>query len=353
MCPRERLIGRLFIITLSTVIFATPVVTQVLPLSATEETMTNFGGKNTISGVLLGPDGRPYNRRVAIRLISALAGEVNGYTDSEGRFSFTKVVNGSYTVTVEEDQDHGFASATLRIDLPNRAPPQDFLVQLRLSEKRNTGSKPAVVDADMASVPKDALNLYEKSLELAKAGDHKGAIQLLQQAVSAYPSFLAAFNELGVQYLATGELEKADAALVSALQLKPDAFQALMNRGIVLIRLNRSAEAEPLLQQATKVNSSSALAFLYLGRTQLTLKEYDAAQQSLKTAIDLGGDQVKEAHRSLAKVYVEKKDYAHAADELQMYLKLNPTAHDAEQLRMTLAQLRSAAQGEPTPAKPL
>jgi tetratricopeptide (TPR) repeat protein len=308
------------------------------------DTPTAFGGRHSISGVVLGPDGSPISTQVVVRLSTSTRGDVLGSTDEDGRFNFTKIDNGNYTVIVDENPDHGSATATVEVALPRSTPPQNFVVNLRLSAKKGATTKPGVVDAGMAGVPKNAAALYQKAVDLGKSGDHKGAIDLLEKAVAEYHDFLPALDELGVQYLAVGDLDKADAVLAAALKLKPDEFQALMNRGIVLMRLNRLNDAELLLEQATKVNATSALAFYYLGRSQYGLKQTEPAETSLKTAIDLGGDQVKEAHRTLAKIYVEKQEYSKAADELETYLKVNPSAPDADQLRKTIAQLRSATQ---------
>jgi Flp pilus assembly protein TadD len=320
------------------------------------DTATGYGGRHSISGVVLAPDGRPINSKVVVRLTTDARGDVVGTTDSEGRFGFTRINNGNYTLVVEENPDHGGAIAIVQVEIPRQTPPQNFVVNLRLSPKKGTAgpaSKPAVVDAGAAAVPKNATALYDKAVELVKAGDHAGAIALLEKAIAEYHDFLAALDELGVQYLATGDLEKADGTLATALKLKPDDFEALMDRGITLMRLNRLGDAEPLLEQATKVNTTSALAFYYLGRAQFGMKATGAAEASLKAAIGLGGDQVKEAHRTLAKIYLGKNDYSKAADELETYLKLEPSAPDADQLRKTVDQLRAAAQQAPSSTKPL
>ena len=53
---------------------------------------------------------------------------------------------------------------------------------------------------------------------------------------------------------------------------------------------------------------------------------------------------MKEAHRTLAIIYNSRGDKKQAIVELEAYLKLNPTAPDAEQLRKALEQLKSSPQ---------
>ena len=63
---------------------------------------------------------------------------------------------------------------------------------------------------------------------------------------------MLALNELGVEYLKLGELEKADDALRSALKIDPEAFEPLMNHDITLVRMERYQDAEPELRQALR-----------------------------------------------------------------------------------------------------
>ncbi|HTH51446.1 MAG TPA: tetratricopeptide repeat protein [Pyrinomonadaceae bacterium] len=308
-----------------------------------DDTVTRFNGRNTITGMIFWPDGTPANARIRVRLSGERGVDTIGSSGGEGRFSFSRVSPGLYTVTIDEDKEHGSASATVEVLALPGAPPQTFQVMLRLSPLKGS-PKAAVVSAEDAGVPKNALASYKKALDAAKSGDHNGAITLLQKALTEYKDFLAARTELGVQYLVTGDLDKADAALAEALRLKPDSFPALVNRGIALLRLDRPSDAEPLLERASKINTASSMTFFYLGRVQLGLKKYDAAEASLKTSAGLGDVEGREAHRTLAKLYIERNEDAKAIVELETYLRLNPAVSDAEHLRKVLAQLKGSPQ---------
>ena len=344
-------IARTSLISLASTIFALVCLSATALAQSMDNTVTNFNGRNSISGMIFWPDGTPANVRMRVRLSGQRGPDTIGSSGGDGRFSFSRIGPGLYTVTIDEDQDHGSASASVDILAPAGSPPQDFPVMLRLSPVKGS-HKAGVIDADDAAAPKKAVSAYQNALEAAKGGDHSAAIKLLGKALAEYPSYLAARVELGVQYMITGDLEKSDAALAAALKIRPDNFAALVNRGIALLRLNRLSEAEPLLDQAAKRNTASPLAYLYLGRAQLGLKEYAPAEASLKTATGLGGPESKEAHRMLAKLYIERQEYAKGADELETYLKLNPSAPDADQLRKAVVQLRSSPDTS-TPVKPL
>src|SRR5260370_36578835 len=108
-----------------------------------------------------------------------------------------------------------------------------YTVMITLQPKASANrTKASVVNAALAEVPENARTLYEKALELAKAGDSLKATDNLKAAISLYPKFPLALNELGVQYLKLGQANKAVEPLKSASRLSPDAFTPKLNLGI-------------------------------------------------------------------------------------------------------------------------
>ena len=166
------------------------------------------------------------------------------------------------------------------------------------------------------------------------------AIENLKNAVSLYPKFPLALNELGVQYLKLGEAAKAVEPLRSASKLSPEAFTPHLNLGIALLECRQLAEAETELRAALKI-SSTPTAHMYLGLTLVSARKFDEAQQELETAISTGGENLAQAHRYLGGLYWKKSDYRRAIDELESYLRLTPNAPDAEHVRGTIRELRA------------
>jgi tetratricopeptide (TPR) repeat protein len=266
-------------------------------------------------------------------------------TSDNGSFSFRRLAPGTYTVVIDGEKDYEPVSERVQIIQPMRSssgPEQVYPVQIKLKLRTTSESKSGVVNSELANVPKRALDFYNKALELAKGGDSKGAIGQLQRAVSEYSTFMLAFNELGVQYLRLGELEKAEESLRSALKIEPDAFAPLLNHGIALVRLRRFKEAEPELRSALKQREQSAIGHYYLGRALAYQGLFEEAEKELTSAITLGGEEMKEAHRYLAGVYNGLGDRAHAIAELETYLRLAPKSNDAEQIRQLIRKLRES-----------
>jgi Tfp pilus assembly protein PilF len=302
------------------------------------------GGRYVIQGTLLFPSGQRVDRPMKVRLYTATRGEVMTMTDTNGRFLFRRLSPGSYTILIDGDKDYENVNEQTNIIQVRGAgtisTEEIIPVQIRLKDKTGESIKPEVVHADLANVPKPALELYNGALKLAQEGKNKAAIEKLNQAITAHPKFMLAFNELGVQYQKVGELEKANDALQSALKISPNSFAPLVNHGIVLVRLKKYAEAEVDLRAALKENDQSAIAHFYLGRALAYLGAFDDAEKELNTAITLGGEQMKEAHRYLGAIYHARGDTARAIAQLETYLKVAPKAEDADAVRQLIRQLK-------------
>jgi len=317
----------------------------------TETTATRFGGTNYLAGTVFWPTGQPVNVRMSIRLSSQITGDVLASTDDRGQFVFSGLTAGDYTIVIDGEKDYVPVAQHIAIIESRTRIKETYNMSIRLVEKVKPTTKPAVIDQVNLGIPKRATELYRKALDLSGANDHKGAIAQLKLAIAEYPEFLNAYNELGVQYLKTNELDKADEALVAALKIKPDAVDPLLNRGIVLFRTSRFAEAETVLSYALKLKDQSAVGHFYRGRTLAKLQRYSEAEKDLYSSIAMDGDGMKEAHRMLAMMFIDRDDYARAIDELETYLRLVPNAPDAGKLKQAVVQLKT--QTGPPAAKPM
>ena len=309
------------------------------------ESQTNLGGMNSIIGQVFAPSGRPIESRVRVRLSTMTRGDRYFTTNQNGNFKFTGLPAGSYTVIIDKETEFKAISQSVDIIQFRGAPAQTYTVNIRLEFKdRTEPPKPAVVNAELLNVPKKALTHYESAMELAKKNEHQGAIDELKLAIAEYPSFTQAFNELGVQYLKLNKLEEANEAFQGALKVDPASFPALINRGIVNVMMKRYGEAVPVLRKALKGHDQSAVGHYFLGQALANLGLFDDAEQALLKSLELGKEDMKEAHRILAIIYSSKGEKKRAADELETYLKLSPTTPDAEKLKDQIRKLRETEQ---------
>lgn len=312
------------------------------------ESQTGLGGMNSIIGTVFAPSGRPMETRLRIRLSTQTRGDRLFTTNQTGNFAFRGLPAGSYTITIDKEADYKPVTQTVDIIQFRGSPAQTQTLNIRLEFKDRTVVKPPVLNAEFVNVPKKALAHYDKAIELAKKDDRLGAIEELKLAIAQHPSFIHAFNELGVQYLKLSRLQEADEAFQSALKIDPDSFAALINRGIANFLMKRYGEAVPIFRKALEKKEKSAIGHYFLGQSLANLGLFDAAEKELLASLELGKEEMKEAHRTLAVLYSAKGDKKRAADELETYLRLAPTTPDAEQLRNVIRQLK----GMDTPTPP-
>ena len=301
------------------------------------------GGRFIIQGTIIFPSGQRVDRPLKVRLDTPTRGELITMTDTNGRFSFYRLTPGQYTILIDGDENYEAVNERTNLIQAGRSmgtTEEVIPIQIRLKRKAADAIRPEVVHADLANVPKPAVDLYYNALKLAQDGKNKAAIDKLNEAIKVHPNFMLAFNELGVQYQKVNELEKADEALQSALNISPNAFAPLVNHGIVLVRLKKYAPAEADLRAALKENDKSAIAHYYLGRALAYLGKFDEAETELNTAITLGGEQMKEAHRYLGAIYHARGDTEKAIAQLETYLRIAPKADDADAVRQLIKQLK-------------
>jgi Flp pilus assembly protein TadD len=332
------MLTRLLSVSTFALCFVIPVSGQMIPPGPSD---TGLGGGNSISGTVLAA-GQRMQRHVAVRLQTMTRGDRVVMTDDYGNFAFRGLLSGDYTIVIEKEKDFQPFSQVVSIRQPRGFPPQSYTLVIRLEFKGRTDAKPAVINAEFANVPKPALDHYNNAVEKAKKNDHTGAIDELKLAIKEYPSFMQAFNELGVQYLKLNQLEDADEAFKGALKIAPDARAPLINRGIANVLMKRYGEAVPILRKALTKDDQSAVGHYFLGQALANLGLFEDAEKELLASLKLGKEEMKEAHRLLAILYASRGANKQAAEELEAYLKLAPDAPDAKKLKEKIRQLKES-----------
>ena len=305
----------------------------------------NAASRNTIQGDIITPSGQRLDHPVLVWLTTN-RGEMSTTSNGNGSFVFRQLGGGRFVVRVDAGEQYEAATEVVNIADTGSAGMmsrvgQVYNVQINLRPRAGQPITRGVVSAN--DPPKAAVDLYNKALESVKVGDRDKAIEQLKAAIAIHPQFVAALNGLGVQYLKQGKYQSAYEALNSALVFSPDSFMLHLNCGISLFSLNKHAEAETHFAAALAKDEASGSAHLYRARALIGLNRLDDAAKDLKRAIEIGGDDVKLAHRYLAGIYVEKGEHAEAVKQLELYLKASPGSKESEQIRNLIKDLNKKA----------
>ena len=334
-------------------LYASALVLSLTSLASAQALGSNRGpvggeGSNTIEGRVYFPSGDHSGKVIKLHLESNLAiSNQNVVTDQDGVFRFNSLPPGTYTVVAEGGKEYENSRETITIEPIGSSRVSQVNIQLR--------PRIDAANAAFAGVPKPALEAYQKGTTAAQKGDSKAAVEFLNQAVTAAPNFELALSDLGSQYLKLLQWAKAEETFEVLVKLKPANATAQLSLGIAFY--NEGAElmsqkkfedaekkfngSETHLQEAIRLKLPGPSAHYYLGMMLIKFKAYDEAQKELELAIANGGENLALAHKFLGGVYINTHKNKEAADELEKYLKLDPTASDADKLKTTIKDLRS------------
>jgi len=136
------------------------------------------------------------------------------------------------------------------------------------------------------------------------------------------------------------DLDKALESFVKAIQTKPDYVEAKYSYGYAEYLKNNFEVAAAVFDDVLKQKDMPE-AHLYLGISLVKLRNVDASIPHFKAAVVAKDDESTAlAHRYLGGIYMQKKQNAEAAAELEKYVKLVPKAPDADKLKSTIADLK-------------
>jgi tetratricopeptide (TPR) repeat protein len=99
-------------------------------------------------------------------------------------------------------------------------------------------------------------------------------------------------------------------------------------------------EAVESLRRASTLYTKSADVYLWLGKALKRTSSLEQAEVAFKQANDLSKGKVADVHWQLAGIYNDQKRYKEAADEFELFLKVEPKAADAEKIKALIKQLR-------------
>lgn len=165
----------------------------------------------------------------------------------------------------------------------------------------------------MAPLPTSALEARKAAAALRGAGQHAGALAILQQGVTAFPEDADLHADLGLTFALGGQAQLAEQCYRRALQLRPDDVFALSNLGGALLQLRRPREAEVAFRRVLELQPGQPQALRNLstitrdsGRV-IEAKGY--ARQVFERAPSL--DTALQAHLALSPILASRED-AHA-----------------------------------------
>jgi tetratricopeptide (TPR) repeat protein len=210
-----------------------------------------------------------------------------------------------------------------------------------------------VVSVDRLEVPVEARGNFSEACAAVQKKDLPEARKDLNRALKLSPKFAAAWVLLGQIQKDQGKMEQAEQSCTQAHDADASYLPAYLCLADLAARQENWTQAADLTNQALDLHPVRApgayyynsLAYFYLGQTPL------AEKSALRALEDERAEHKPPLHWLLAKIYEAKGDRAAEADQLRVYLKLAPHAHDSETARHILREIESRGTSSSTTAK--
>lgn len=263
-------------------------------------------------------------------------------TDGSGLFIFRKLSDGAFQIRVqtagtnyetqvkrvELNRPHGFGATSEEVD-----------IVLQTRRTNSTTTKSGVVFVQ--DVPEAARKEYQRALGLQKPEKRQEFFAALKKAVEIHSQYFDALEMLGSEYVKDQQFDLAVPLLTTAVGINGRAYPSWYALGVAQYNLKQMPAAIESLRRAVLLNDRSINANLWLGMALRQSARLDEAEVYFKQANVLAGTKLPDAHWQLALLYNQLKRYKEAADELEIFLKVQPDSRDAQQIRKLIQQLRA------------
>ncbi|MEA2175797.1 MAG: hypothetical protein QOD00_3389 [Blastocatellia bacterium] len=317
--------------------------------SRTSPTEVNANRAFTINGYVALPDGSPA-RRILVKISSRGGMTRDVLTNDQGRFDFKEMPPGSYRLTANSTTDLSLSSDMVETDTTRTA--TDTLsvnLYMRRSDAPGESRKASAVSVAEAAqkVPKEARKAFMDALKFKDERKFDDALENLTRAINLFPEYFQALAERGDLYISHHQLALAATDFENALKINAQYGHALRGAGYCKLEKREFTEAAHDFEQAITAEPDNFNAYLLLGIAHLELDQRDDARKALEQALKINPDGAVRAHIYLANLNARQGSYRQAADELHTYLQLNPMDPEAEKLKSVEAKWR--ARQQPTP----
>lgn len=257
---------------------------------------------------------------------------------SKGRYRFLNVPPGDYDLVFEFENAEVARMQIRLVGVPTDFR-QDIALEWRAGPFSGKSGKPEVLSAeDVYDRKPSNQNRFEKAREAFDSKDYNRAITLFRLIVAEDPGDFQAWSELGTSYLVQNNLIEAERAYLSATEIRPTFFRALLNLGKVRLLKKDFDGALTVLSQAVTAKPGSAEANYFTGEAYLQLRKGSKAIGYLYEALKLEPIKMADAHLRLAALYHGAGMKDKAAAEYEEFLKKRPDYKDRKKLEQYITE---------------
>ncbi len=253
---------------------------------------------------------------------------------SGGRFRFSGVPNGEFTIVVQYENQSVYRN---NIRLAENQP-TDVRHDITLRAEAPGGGKPAAPAGVVYNRSSSNQGLYDSALASVEKKQMDEAVTSLKKVVASDARDYMAWTELGTVYFKQEKFSNADAAYQKALEAKPSYLLALVNLGKLRLAQKNFEGAVETLSKAVVEAPTSADVQHYLGEAYLGAKKGSKAVGHLNEAIRLDPIGKADIHLRLATLYNAAGMKDKAVLEYEQFLEKRPDYAEKKKIQDYISQ---------------
>jgi tetratricopeptide (TPR) repeat protein len=292
----------------------------------------------TVSGRVIGPDGRPVEgARLTLAPREGTGQKFEGVSRAKGEFSIPKVPHGQYIITATA----GKLTQSYAIEVKG-----NLQVDLKIE------SPEAAAKEDAARRSKIE-GLFSEGAKLSNEGNYDEALAKFQEVLKEIPKCAECYANIGAIYMMKTEYAAAEENYKQALTINPNLVDAYDGLASLYNAQKKYKEAQQMSAEASKRGAAAGgggnAGALY-NRAAIAWNSPDADPDEvhgiLAQAIKADPTHA-EAHFLMANVLVKQgassgdmAKFAEAATAFETYLKLSPNGPNADKAKESFEQLK-------------
>jgi Tfp pilus assembly protein PilF len=172
----------------------------------------------------------------------------------------------------------------------------------------------------------DVLNHFNSGVTFYNQKEFSKAVQAYQKVIELDPTYVEAYNNLGIIYQMMGDVDRAFGVFQKSTEINPRYEKGYNNLGILLFLKGRYEEAVEVFQKALAINSNNIESHINLGILFKKKGEWEKAIESYQKALAINPLH-REAHYNMALLYEQLENLELAINHYQQFIQLSSKSH--------------------------
>jgi tetratricopeptide (TPR) repeat protein len=268
------------------------------------------------------------------------------FTSMDGKFAFGGLQFGSYVLEVDAEGYEHYRDGD--VQLLERLGTGVVVMMRDINDK--PAAPGAMVSTREMSLPQKAQDELHKGMDaLFQKHDAAGSLAYFQKVLDLSPAFYEATYYEGVAYLKLNKMPEAEAAFRKAIDASDHHFaEPCISLASMLDDKRDYADAEPFAQESADLNPDDWRAQYQLARALLGLGRFADAEKSGLEAKRLKPD-FGRLYLVLADIHLQLHKNEAVLDDVNSYLKLEPTGPYSQQAKALKQKTEEALKQAPAP----